>query len=48
MTEDAMIMLFVLPMFLIGIPQTDMVVLAVFGNVLPFHLIAWAQQHIDS
>lgn len=25
-----------------------MVVLAVFGSVLPFHLIAWAQQHIDS
>jgi drug/metabolite transporter (DMT)-like permease len=25
-----------------------MVVLAVFGNVLPFHLIAWAQQHLDS
>ncbi|MEM9208357.1 MAG: DMT family transporter, partial [Pseudomonadota bacterium] len=21
---------------------------AVFGNLLPFHLIAWAQQHIDS
>ncbi len=27
-----------LPMFL----------LAVFGNVLPFHLVAWGQQHIDS
>lgn len=25
-----------------------MLVLAVFGNVLPFQLIAWAQQHIDS
>ena len=25
-----------------------MLVLAVFGNVLPFLLIAWAQQHIDS
>ena len=25
-----------------------MLVLAVFGNVLPFHLIAWAQQHIDA
>ena len=25
-----------------------MVVLAVSGNVLPFHLIAWSQQHIDS
>jgi drug/metabolite transporter (DMT)-like permease len=25
-----------------------MLALAVFGNVLPFHLIAWAQQHIDS
>lgn len=25
-----------------------MLVLAVFGNVLPFNLIAWAQQHIDS
>ncbi|MBT8078149.1 MAG: DMT family transporter [Gammaproteobacteria bacterium] len=25
-----------------------MVVMAVFANVLPFHLIAWAQQHIDS
>ena len=25
-----------------------MLVLAWFGNVLPFHLIAWAQQHIDS
>lgn len=23
-------------------------VLAVFGSVLPFHLVAWAQQHIDS
>jgi drug/metabolite transporter (DMT)-like permease len=25
-----------------------MLVLAVLGNVLPFHLIAWAQQQIDS
>lgn len=25
-----------------------MFVMAVFANVLPFHLIAWAQQHIDS
>lgn len=25
-----------------------MLVLALFGNVLPFHLIAWAQVHIDS
>jgi drug/metabolite transporter (DMT)-like permease len=25
-----------------------MVVLALFGNVLPFQLVAWAQQHIDS
>lgn len=25
-----------------------MVILALFGNVLPFHLIAWSQQHIDS
>jgi drug/metabolite transporter (DMT)-like permease len=25
-----------------------MVVLALFGNVLPFHLVAWSQQHIDS
>ena len=25
-----------------------MFVLAVFGNVLPFHLVAWSQQHIDS
>jgi drug/metabolite transporter (DMT)-like permease len=25
-----------------------MLVLAWFGNVLPFHLIAWSQQHIDS
>ena len=25
-----------------------MVVLAVFGSVLPFHLVAWSQQHIDS
>ena len=25
-----------------------MIVLAVFANVLPFHLVAWSQQHIDS
>ncbi|MEJ2274318.1 MAG: DMT family transporter [Woeseiaceae bacterium] len=25
-----------------------MLVLAIFSNVLPFHLVAWAQQHIDS
>ena len=25
-----------------------MAITAVFGNLLPFHLIAWAQQHIDS
>ena len=25
-----------------------MFVLALFGNVLPFHLVAWSQQHIDS
>lgn len=25
-----------------------MIVIAVFGNVLPFNLIAWSQQHIDS
>ncbi|NNF41318.1 MAG: DMT family transporter [Woeseiaceae bacterium] len=25
-----------------------LLVIAVFGNVLPFNLIAWAQQHIDS
>ena len=25
-----------------------MLVMAVLGNALPFHLIAWAQQHIDS
>lgn len=25
-----------------------MVVLAIFGSVLPFHLVAWSQQHIDS
>lgn len=25
-----------------------MVVLALFGNMLPFHLVAWSQQHIDS
>ncbi len=31
-----------------GRAWTPMLVLAVFGNVLPFHLIAWAQQYIDS
>jgi len=25
-----------------------MFVLALFGNVLPFHLVAWSQQYIDS
>ena len=32
----------------LGRAWLPMIVLAVFGNVLPFHLIAWAQQHIDS
>lgn len=32
----------------LGRAWLPMVVLAVIGNVLPFHLIAWAQQHIDS
>lgn len=32
----------------IGRAWWPMLVLAVFGNVLPFHLIAWAQLHIDS
>lgn len=27
---------------------TPMLLMAVLGNVMPFHLIAWAQQHIDS
>lgn len=27
---------------------TPMLIMAVLGNVLPFRLIAWAQQHIDS
>lgn len=31
-----------------GRSWVPMVVLAIFGNVLPFHLVAWAQQHIDS
>lgn len=31
-----------------GSAWLPMLVLAVFGNVLPFHLIAWAQQHIES
>ena len=32
----------------LGRTWLPVVVLAVFGNVLPFRLIAWAQQHIDS
>lgn len=32
----------------IGRVWLPMMVLAIFGNVLPFHLVAWAQQHIDS
>ncbi len=32
----------------LGRAWLPMVVLAVSGNVVPFHLIAWAQQHIDS
>ena len=32
----------------VGRQWLPMLVVAVFGNVLPFHLIAWAQQHIDS
>lgn len=37
----------------IRLPRTSadwvpMIVMAVFANVLPFHLIAWAQQHIES
>ena len=32
----------------IGRAWLPMLILAVFGNVLPFHLIAWAQQHIES
>lgn len=31
-----------------GTAWLPMVALAAFGNVLPFHLVAWAQQHIDS
>lgn len=31
-----------------GRAWAPMIVLALFGNVLPFHLIAWAQQHLDS
>ena len=31
-----------------GRAWVPMLVLALFGNVLPFHLIAWSQQHIDS
>lgn len=32
----------------LGVAWLPMLVLAMFGNVLPFHLIAWAQQYIDS
>ena len=32
----------------IGRVWLPMLVLAIVGNVLPFHLVAWAQQHIDS
>ncbi len=32
----------------LGRSWLPMAVLAFFGNVLPFHLVAWAQQHIDS
>lgn len=32
----------------LGRAWLPMVVLAIFGNVLPFHLVARAQQHIDS
>lgn len=35
-----------LPAF--GRAWSPMLVLALFGNVLPFHLIAWSQLHIDS
>ncbi len=31
-----------------GRDWVPMAITAVFGNLLPFHLIAWAQQHIDS
>ncbi len=31
-----------------GRDWVPMGITAVFGNLLPFHLIAWAQQHIDS
>ena len=31
-----------------GYAWWPMLVLALFGNVLPFHLVAWSQQHIDS
>ena len=32
----------------IGREWLPLAVLAIVGNVLPFHLVAWAQQHIDS
>ena len=32
----------------LGRAWSPMLVLALFGNVLPFHLIAWSQLHIDS
>jgi drug/metabolite transporter (DMT)-like permease len=32
----------------LGRAWLPLLVLAVFGNVLPFHLVAWAQQYIDS
>ena len=32
----------------LGRAWLPMIVLAALGNVLPFHLIAWAQQHVDS
>ena len=31
-----------------GRSWVPMIVLALFGNVLPFHLVAWGQQHINS
>lgn len=33
---------------ILGRAWWPMLVLALFGNVLPFHLVAWSQQHIDS
>lgn len=32
----------------VGRSWAPLLVLAIFGNVLPFHLVAWAQQYIDS